>query len=83
MIADDRTSKSDDKTVDKSTKTETKEIEKSSSKLTISLLGAVNVTDPGLPTYGIAITRPILGPITVGAFGFQNGLVGVSIGLTF
>lgn len=33
--------------------------------------------------YGASVTHNILGPINVGAFGFTNGVVGVSLGLTF
>lgn len=34
-----------------------------------------------VPTYGISVNKEILGPITVGAFGLTNGVVGASIGL--
>lgn len=53
------------------------------SKVTLSALAGMNVTSAGLPVYGVSVSKPILGPITVGAFGFQNGLVGASLGLTF
>jgi hypothetical protein len=83
VIADKKDVQVDDKKTDDITKTETKEIDRGSSKVTISLLAGENVTSPGIPTYGLSITKPILGPLTVGVFGFQNGLIGASIGLTF
>jgi len=36
-----------------------------------------------VPTYGISITKQILGPVTVGGFGLTNGVIGVSIGFNF
>jgi hypothetical protein len=35
------------------------------------------------PSYGISVTKQVLGPVTVGAFGLTSGVVGVSIGLNF
>lgn len=35
------------------------------------------------PTYGASVTKQMLGPITIGGFGFTNGLLGLSIGLNF
>jgi hypothetical protein len=83
VIADVSDIKAYDKITDDVTKTQTKEIDKSSSKVTISLLVAINLTGPYLPTYGVAITKPILGPITVGLFGLQDRTIGASVGLTF
>lgn len=52
--------------------------------LNISVLGA-NDFSRGLlvPTYGLSVTKSVFGPVTVGAFGLMNGVVGVSIGLNF
>lgn len=36
-----------------------------------------------VPAYGLLVSKQVLGPITVGAFGFNNGLVGVTVGLDF
>jgi len=83
VITDNKNSKSEDKSTDDTTKTVSKEIDKSSSKVTISMLAGASLTKLGTPIYGGAISRPILGPITVGVFGFQNGVAGVSVGLTF
>ncbi len=82
-IADDRNTKVEDKKTDDVSKSVVEELDKTTSKITISALAALNVTKPGLPMYGASITRPILGPITVGIFGLQNGTAGVSVGLTF
>lgn len=66
-----------------STKDE-KVVVSSSSKVTLSLLGGVNVNSLGsAPLWGASLTKPILGPITVGAWGVSNGTVGASLGLTF
>jgi hypothetical protein len=35
------------------------------------------------PIYGIAAQKEFIGPITLGAFGLTNGVIGVSIGLNF
>jgi hypothetical protein len=54
------------------------------STVNISLLGAEDFAQGFIkPTYGLSVSKEILGPVTVGAFGFMNGTVGVSIGLDF
>jgi len=83
VITDAKETQVDDKKTDDTTKTESKEIDRSSAKVTVSMLAGINVTNPGVPMYGISISKPILGPITVGMFGFQTGLIGASLGLTF
>lgn len=35
------------------------------------------------PVYGVSVTKNLLGPITVGAFGLTNKTIGVSIGVNF
>ncbi len=35
------------------------------------------------PIYGVSVSREILGPVTVGAFGLSNGVLGLSVGLNF
>lgn len=49
----------------------------------LSILGADNIHDTFKPVYGLSLTKQVLGPVTVGAFGFQNGSVGISLGLNF
>ncbi len=80
--SDTRDEASKDTTVTTLTK-ETKTITKGS-KVTISALGGLHLTNiKGPVVYGGHISRPILGPVTVGIFGLSNGIVGMSIGLQF
>lgn len=52
--------------------------------LNISVLGANDFHESVFkPTYGLSVTKPLIGPLTIGAFGLMNGVVGVSIGLDF
>lgn len=37
----------------------------------------------GFPAYGVSVTKQVLGPVTVGAYGLTTGVIGVSIGLNF
>lgn len=48
----------------------------------IGLLTGVNVSVKDV-SYGVYVNYPVLGPITFGGFGFQNGSVGLSLGLQF
>jgi hypothetical protein len=52
--------------------------------LNLSALAGINYQQPqqGL-IYGVSVTKELIGPITIGAFGFTNGLVGGSIGISF
>ena len=46
--------------------------------------GLFALPTPGtLPAYGVSVTKEVLGPITVGAFGLTNGTLGLSVGVTF
>lgn len=51
--------------------------------LNVSLLAAQNVYALGVPLYGISVQKEVLGPVTIGAWGLNNGTVGLSIGLNF
>lgn len=77
--------KHDDKTDDEksSDSSSVKIVERSSAKVTISALAAVNPFTPGPFLYGASISKPILGPLSLGAFGFSDGRIGLSAGLTF
>jgi hypothetical protein len=71
----------------KRTEKETKEVIKESSKLHLSGLFGANVSG-GIqqqitPIYGIAVSKDVLGPISIGGFGLTNGVVGISLGLNF
>lgn len=50
------------------------------SKTGIYALGGLS---GGIPTYGLAVTRQLLGPISVGGWALTNGTIGVSLGLEF
>jgi uncharacterized membrane protein YdfJ with MMPL/SSD domain len=49
----------------------------------ISMLVGDQFTNPLVPLYGVSVTHQVWGPLTVGAFGFTNSTVGVSVGLSF
>jgi hypothetical protein len=54
------------------------------SQLNVSLLVAEDLSQPVLvPRYGLSITKQLVGPVTFGLFGLNNGTLGVSIGLNF
>lgn len=54
------------------------------SKANISLIAANDFAKGQiLPSYGLSVSKEIIGPITIGAFGLNNGTIGVSIGLDF
>ncbi len=52
------------------------------SKINISFLGANDFSKSiPVPIYGLSVSKEFIGPITVGAFGLTNGVIGLSIGL--
>lgn len=55
---------------------------KGDQKLTISALAGVDFTGNKM-VFGAALTKPVLGPITLGIFGLSNNTVGGSVGLSF
>lgn len=82
-ITDNKTTDSKEKTTD-----DKKEVTYATSKVTISALAGANIFNVGNSgvnplVYGINISKPILGPLTLNAFGFNSGLVGFGLGLTF
>lgn len=50
--------------------------------LNVSALAATSFSE-FKPLYGVSVTKQVIGPITAGAFGLNNGTVGVSLGLSF
>lgn len=50
--------------------------------LTVSALAGID-TRSMLPTYGVSVSKNLIGPISVGVFGLTNGTLGVSLGLSF
>lgn len=65
------------------TEEKSKVVENDSSRVTVMGLAAIDVRNPGKIDYGLMVCRPILGPFTLGAFGYKSGTVGVSFGLQF
>lgn len=61
-----------------------KEVIKSSSKTHLSALAGINPfkLDNG-PDFGASASRTILGPISIGLFGFKSGMCGGSVGVEF
>ena len=49
----------------------------------ISALGAMDFGGTFKPAYGVSVSKEFIGPITVGAFGLTNGVIGLSLGLNF
>ena len=82
-ITDDTKSQDQEKDDTTITQDEKKEVDYSSAKTTVAMLARVSVSSVGLPTYGVLVSRPLLGPLTVGAFGFQDKSIGLALGLTF
>jgi len=74
----DDTTKADTQTATDSTKLQ----ERSSQPVTLSALGGISL-GTGVPTFGGSVTKPILGPVTMGLWALSNGNAGVSVGLTF
>lgn len=35
------------------------------------------------PLYGASISKEFIGPVTIGAFGLSNGIIGLSVGINF
>lgn len=52
------------------------------STLNVSALAGISIGQ-GIPVYGVSITKQILGPLTVGGYGLNNGTIGVSLGINF
>jgi hypothetical protein len=61
---------------------QTTETTRGTSKVTVAALGGIRLSDP-TPLYGVSVSKPILGPITIGVWGLSNGTLGASVGLTF
>lgn len=80
----DKTTQKDTKTTSSSDKQENKEVTYAKDKVTLSLLAGKQFSDfSAAPVFGAHITKPVLGPITLGAFVFTNSLVGLSVGVNF
>ena len=84
---DNNDTKTDDKVVDnKTSDTEsTKTTSYASSKVSVMGMFGSQLSLPPFspPVYGLSITKPVWGPLTVGAWGLSSGVAGISLGLTF
>lgn len=65
------------------TSSETEETLARRDRVSLSALGGFHFNGESSPDYGISISKPVLGPITLGIWGLQSGVIGASIGLTF
>lgn len=74
-----------DSTKDSTTETTTeKTVERAQASLSVSALAAKDVTNlTGAPAFGAYVSKRVLGPFTVGAFGLSSGTIGVSLGVLF
>lgn len=80
VITEDDTTKQTNHIVSDTTKEKTKEV--SSQGGTLNVLGLVKRNaSTGQLDLGAGVTKDILGPINLGIFGYQNGDLGVSLGL--
>ena len=79
-------------TINEDTKTKTKEEARTDAHveitpaprktLNVSALAGVDIRQKSA-VYGVAVNKEVLGSITVGVWGFTNGTVGVSVGVSF
>lgn len=51
--------------------------------INISALAGMDTLNSFRPVYGISANKEFIGPITIGAYGLTNGVLGISIGLNF
>lgn len=72
-----------DTTTDSKSTDQLKEVTRGSAPTTILALGGMNLTGIPKPVYGMSVSKPLLGPIAVGVWGFSNLTVGAGIGLQF
>jgi hypothetical protein len=50
--------------------------------ISVSALVGYSIRDSA-PVYGLSVSKEVMGPITIGAFGLNNGTIGVTIGSNF
>lgn len=46
-----------------------------------ALISVSNIMDR--PNYGISVSKEVMGPITAGVWGLNNGMLGLSVGINF
>lgn len=85
ITEDSTTTKKTDATVADNITTDTKtekEVTYATSKVTILATYGIPLTG-GVPAYGGSISKPVLGPVTIGIWGNSSGVAGLGLGLTF
>lgn len=86
--APDGTQTTTTKTVE-DTVTDTKQLSKSKdtesrpSIVSISALMGVDTANGRQTVYGLAVSKEVAGPLILGAYGMNNGIIGLSIGVNF
>lgn len=73
-------------TTEVSDTTNLKETSRDSAKVAVLALAGVPIDfnkGVGTPVYGLSVSRPIIGPVTVGLWGLSNLTFGVGVGLSF
>ena len=76
--------KQESETEGKKTESQSKLIEYAKQKTSIAVLAGPNIGDlSGGMFYGVHGSYQLLGPISVGVFGFTDGRTGISAGLSF
>lgn len=58
-------------------------VESRNKTISITLLTGYNVMKPNGPELGIMLSKEIYGPLAVGVWGTNNGILGVSVGINF
>lgn len=81
IVTEDTTSENKSSTTDDKSLTSSKEITKGSNTTILALVG-VDFSTPGI-MYGASISRPVLGPISIGVWALTNKTAGLGIGLAF
>lgn len=77
-ITEDTKTQTDTKSLDI-----TKEVDQGKKVMTnISALAGIDFNTKK-EAYGLSASREFLGPVTIGAYGMTNGIVGISIGVNF
>lgn len=63
---------------------ETKIVENKKSPLNVYAMGGIDITNPANGfIVGAHVSKQLLGPVSIGVFGFSNKTVGVSVGMSF
>lgn len=83
---DRKTETSTDEKTDRVSQTKKKEtkVVENSRRISVSVIAGPNFTDLKAPiVFGGYISRPFMGPVTLGIWGLSSGVGGVSVGLQF